>query len=786
MKHIVPFLFWVFAAGVAFGQRATISGYVKDSSNGEVLIMANVYDALTLKGTTTNNYGFFSLTLPSDTVHLVVSYVGYQSYASTFYLSTDTQIQIPLKPTTLLEEIEVKANRRERIEETTQMSTISLPVEDIKKLPAFMGEVDVLKVLQLLPGVQSGSEGSSGLYVRGGSPDQNLILLDGVPVYNVSHLFGFFSVFNADAINNVQLIKGGFPARYGGRLSSVLDIQMKEGNQKEFHGEGSLGVIASRLTLEGPIVKNKASFLISGRRTYIDLLAKPFINKQFEDGGTAGYYFYDLNGKVNWTLGKNDRLYLSAYLGDDKFHFKETIRSSNGIMTTEDSYGGRLTWGNLTSVLRWNHQYNAKLFSNLTLNYSKYEFDTGVEESSSTTENGQTTSEAFNLKYFSGITDWSLKIDYDLLPAPAHYIRFGASARLQQFKPGAIQFKVESNTDAIDTTLSNTFVDATELRGYFEDDIKLSDAFKVNLGVHGSAFHVRENWFGSVEPRVAARYLLSESLSLKVSGAMMKQYIHLLSNSGIGLPTDLWVPATGDVPPQSSWQVAAGIAKTIDRRFEVSLEGYYKDMQNIIEYKEGASYLENSNNWEDQVESGHGWSYGGELFIQKKQGKTTGWIGYTLSWTKRQFDNINFGKVFPFRYDRRHDISVAIVHRISKKVDLSGTWVYGTGNAVSLPLARYAGVNAGYDLLYPSSELYYYNERNGFRMAAYHRLDIGITLKKKTRWGQSNWNFSVYNAYNRKNPFFIYYGYDDVTGKREFKQVSLFPLLPSVSYQFKF
>lgn len=748
--------------------------------------MANIYDAKTLNGTTSNSYGFFSLTLPEDSVTLVISYVGYQAYRETFYLPADTQLQIGLRPTTQLREIEVKASRNERIEETTQMSTITLPVEDIKKLPAFMGEVDVLKVLQLLPGVQSGSEGSSGLYVRGGSPDQNLILLDGVPVYNVSHLFGFFSVFNADAINNVQLIKGGFPARYGGRLSSVLDIQMKEGNQKKFHGEGSIGLIASKLTLEGPIVKDKASFLISGRRTYIDLIARPIINNQFEDGGTAGYFFYDLNGKVNYTLGSKDRLYLSAYLGDDKFHFRETTKSNFGNEYYEDTYGGRLTWGNITGVLRWNHQYNSKLFSNLTLNYSNYEFDTGVEEESIETVNGQTTKEAFNLRYFSGIEDWSLKMDYDFVPAPDHYIRFGASARLQEFKPGAVQFRVESTNDAIDTTLSNTFVDATEFRLYAEDDIKVSDVFKINLGIHGSAFHVMDDWFWSVEPRIAGRYLLSESLSVKASGALMKQYIHLLTNSGIGLPTDLWVPATGKVPPQSSWQVAAGVAKTFEDGFEVSVEGYYKDMQNIIEYKEGASYLSNSNNWEDQVESGHGWSYGGELFVQKKQGKTTGWLGYTLSWTKRQFEEINFGKVFPFRYDRRHDVSLAIVHRISDRVDISGTWVYGTGNAVSLPLARYSGVNSQFGMFFPGNELYYYDERNGFRMASYHRLDIGITLKKETKWGQSNWNFSLYNAYNRKNPFFIYYGTDDMTGDPAFKQVSLFPVLPSISYQFKF
>jgi hypothetical protein len=771
-------------------QQFTISGYVTDGATGEALIGANVYDFRTLKGTTTNTYGFFSLTLPSDTVVFTVSYVGYHTVNLPFVLDRDTAMAVGLRSMLTLKEVEVKADKVMRIEEQTQMSTINIPIQQIQKLPAFMGEVDVLKILQLLPGVQSGSEGSSGLYVRGGSPDQNLILLDGVPVYNVTHLFGFFSVFNSDAINNVQLIKGGFPARYGGRLSSVLEINMKEGNMKEFKGSGSLGVIASRITLEGPIIKDKASFIISARRTYIDILAKPIIKASFPGDGDAGYYFYDLNGKVNYRLGKKDRLYLSAYAGDDRFFFREKQEFGQSGTTYGSEYSGGLDWGNLTAVLRWNHQFNQKLFSNLTLNYTKYTFNTRIAFREYTKAQGSTIEDfTFALRYFSGIRDWSTRVDFDWLPNPDHYVKFGANAIWHSFRPGAVQFKLEEGTSGIgiDTTITNSFVEAGEYRIFVEDDIRISQRLKVNAGMHASLFAVQGETYTSLEPRVSGRYMLAEDLSAKASYARMSQYIHLLTNTGVGLPTDLWVPATANVLPQRSWQVAAGLARTLPKGYEVSVEGYYKVMDNIIEYKEGSSYLGSSDNWEAQVESGTGWSYGAEVFLQKKEGPTTGWVGYTLSWTERQFENINFGKRFPFRYDRRHDLSVAVVHELSERIELSATFVYGTGNAITLPIAVYEGEVDYFGYTY-REPVYYYNERNGFRMRAYHRLDLGLALKKETKWGERSWNFNVYNTYNRRNPFFIYYGYG--TGwnqsRREFRQVSLFPIMPSVSFNFKF
>ncbi len=786
VKRSTLFILFFCTALLMQGQRYTISGYAKDESSGEKLIGANVYDARTLNGTATNTFGFFSLTLPKDSVEFVISYIGYQPYRQKIYLDKDIVLNINLSSVIELNEVVVSGEKTETIEEQSQMSAVKLQAAQIKLLPAFMGEVDVLKVIQLLPGVQSGNEGSSGLYVRGGSPDQNLILLDGVPVYNVNHLFGFFSVFNADAINNVELIKGGFPARYGGRLSSVLEINMKEGNQKTYHGTGSLGIIASKLTLEGPLVKDKASFIVSGRRTYIDVLARPFIANQFPDGGGLGYYFYDLNGKVNYEINSKDHLYLSAYNGLDKFYFKDVYKDNLGGDIYESSTAGRLAWGNNTGVMRWNHQFTSKLFSNATVNFSKYLFDIGVSDE--TIQGTLPVIDTFsaNLRYFSGIRDWSGKLDFDFIPAPNHFIKFGLGSTWHKFTPGAIQFQIStSGIPPIDTTLSNQETLATELDAYIEDDMKIGNRFKMNIGIHGSAFLVSGQPYFSFQPRLSARFMIIPGLSAKASYAQMAQYIHLLTNSGVGLPTDLWVPTTARIKPENSWQVAGGLAKSFDPGIEVSLEAYYKVMNNIVEYKEGASFVDLNGTWEDRVAAGQGWAYGTELFIQKKSGKTTGWIGYTLSWTYRQFDEINFGKAFPYKYDRRHDISVVVVHKLSDKWDLAGTWVYGTGNAISLPLAQYP-VMGTWGGIYPwASALYYYKDRNGFRMASYHRLDFGVTYHRETRWGQHSLNLSVYNAYNRKNPFFIYYGWDD-NGDRAFNQVSLFPLLPSLSYNFNF
>lgn len=771
-----------FTCELVLAQKHTISGYIRDANTGESLIGATAVQVALRAGTAANAHGFYSITLPRDSVSLIFSYVGYDPQLVKFFLQKDTTIDITLNGSKLLDEVVVNATKADAIHEINRMSTVSIPIDQIKALPALLGEVDVLKVIQLMPGVKS-SEGSTGLYVRGGGPDQNLLLLDGVPVYNASHLFGFFSVFNADAINKVDLIKGGFPARYGGRLSSVIDINMKDGNMKETHGEGSVGIIAAKATVEGPITKDQTSFLISARRTYIDLLARPII-KAAAEGETVGYYFYDLNTKVNHIINKKNRVYLSAYTGDDKAYARYTshYHQGNQNVTTRDEFG--LKWGNLITAFRWNRVMGPKLFANLTSTYSKYRFNVfnRYEEISSPPQ--QSEDKIYKDQYLSGIRDWAMKVDLDYLPDPNHYIRFGFNSIWHRFTPGVYTYRSEIDRD---TTLGSVPINATELAFYGEDDIRVGERLKFNAGVHASGFVVNEKWYHSIQPRLSARYLLGDDIALKASYASMAQFIHLLTNAGLGLPTDLWVPSTPRIRPQQATQTAFGIAKTYQSRYEISLEGYYKRMSNLIEYKDGASFIDVEGDWQDKVAiNGKGESYGAELLLQKKVGELTGWVGYTLSWTNRQFDELNFGRWYPYKYDRRHDVSVALTHTWSERMDFSMAWVYGTGNAVTLPIAQYQGASNESPQYYnPYGEVNYYGARNDFRMRAYHRLDLSFSFWKNKKWGQRKWTLGVYNAYSRRNPFFLQLGYDR-EGNKKFFQYSLFPVIPSITYSFKF
>lgn len=744
--------------------KITISGYISDASSGEKLRKASVIDLRSGKGTASNDYGFYSITLAQDSMEINFSYSGYKTVVKKLFPDENITLDIRLEANEALEEIVITAGKKPAIQNVTQMSSASIPIETIKALPRFLGEVDIIKAIQMLPGVQAGQEGQSGLYVRGGGPDQNLILLDGVPVYNASHLFGFFSVFNADAVKNVEIIKGGFPARYGGRLSSVLDIQMKEGNQKELKGEGGIGLIASRLTLEGPFKKGKpSSFMISGRRTYLDILAKPLL-KMNDPGQSVGYYFYDLNAKANVKLGKKDHLYLSGYFGKDRFH--------NGYKDTAYSDAAQLGWGNATAVIRWNHLFNSRVFGNLTTNYTRYIFDVSSEEKS------KRSSDYFKLRYFSGIRDFSAQYYVDFIPNPNHYVRAGTGIIFHEYRPGILQMKETSPGFSTDTSLNYHFLHSKETDTYIEDDVRFSKRLKINSGLHFSTFSIGSKTFTSLQPRVSGRFLINNDLSAKASYASMSQYIHLLTNAGIGLPTDLWVPATQKVPAQKAWQVAAGFAYSLQNTYEFSLEGYYKKMNNVIEYKEGASYINVTSDWEDKVETGRGDSYGIELFAQRKEGRLTGFFGYTLSWTNRYFENLNFGKPFPYRYDRRHDLKIAGVWKLNKKTDISANWIYGTGQAITLPIQIF------YE---PNGRLIEVNSsRNGYRMPPSHRLDLAIAFTKEKKRHTRSWIFSIYNAYNHKNPFYIYLGSKDDTFEPVFKQVTLFPIIPSFTYQFKF
>ena len=809
-KYLILSILIVISIDSFSQQKYTISGFVNDNENGESLIGVNVIVQEKLVGTTSNTYGFYSLTLPEGSYEISFTYIGFETLKQSVNLNKNISLNVDLiSSSTDIGEVTIVAE--ETVVERTQTSIVEVPVQLIKNIPALLGEVDVLKAIQLLPGVQSGGEGTSGFYVRGGGPDQNLILVDGVPVYNASHLFGFFSVFNADAIKNVRLTKGGFPARFGGRLSSVLEIDMKEGNMKKIECEGRIGLISSKLTLQGPIIKDKTSFIVSGRRTYIDILAQPFI-RSANDGNPAGYYFYDLNAKLNHKFSEKDRLYLSAYLGKDRFYLSEGDESSflanntNYQSTSRNDFG--LDWGNITSSLRWNHLFSNKLFANTTLTYSKYQFNTIFDSYTSEVTPYTTDTDTTNFNYFSGVKDYGAKFDFDYLPNPNHYIKFGLNYVRHNFYPGSLvlylssyerdSLGVENYQVPYDTTFNfSEALESNDAFFYLEDDIKVNDQLKVNLGMHLGYFNTNNKTYYSFQPRFSSRYLINKDWSLKASYAEMQQNIHLLTGSGAGLPTDIWVPSTDSVPPQYSKQVAFAANKNfLNGLIEVSIEGYYKSMSDLITLKPGAEII-GFDDWKNKVDTnGIGRSYGAELFIQKKKGNTTGWIGYTLSFSERKFEGVNFGKWYPYKFDRRHDFSLVMSHEFSDNFDIGLTWVYGSGNNMTFLESRYPSVNINGNIngIDEGSvgEIEYYPTRNNLRLPAYHRLDIGLNFHKKKKWGDRTISVGAYNVYNRKNPFFLSVN-DKIevqngvpTSTRVVQQTSLFPIIPSISYKFKF
>lgn len=784
MKQLFLFIGILLISGFGVAQeKFTVSGYVKDSLSGETLIGANIAVKSTDKGVATNQYGFFSITLKPGVYTLQISFVGYTTAAVAVDLSRKNQpINILLQPRVLVENnVVVSSKKRENNVKAAQMGKIDLSAATAKALPALLGEVDVLKTLQLLPGVRNAGEGNAGFYVRGGGPDQNLIMLDDAVVYNTGHLFGFFSVFNADAIKNVSLIKGGMPAQYGGRLSSVVDITMKEGNLNKTEIDAGIGLIASRFSIQGPIKKEKASYIISARRTYVDALVKPFIKEDNSFYG-SGYYFYDLNAKINYKISDKDRLYLSGYFGKDVFDFNNSKRS----------FSTNVPWGNATATLRWNHIFNRKLFSNATLVYNDYNFAFNAKQND------------FSLKLSSGIRDLNAKYDFDFYPSPEHKIKFGAAYTFHTFLPNILSGQQDSTVFSPNNS-NKKF--ANELAIYVQDDWEINSKIKLNYGIRYSSFMQVGRYtnyvtdingnkldstyygrgkvvkaYGGFEPRATLRYAIDDRTSFKAAVTRNLQYIHLVSNAGSTLPTDLWVPSTIRVKPQISWQYAAGLFKNFaNNTFETSLELYYKSMQNQIEYREG--YTPSLKDPEEEFVFGDGWSYGSELFINKVKGKFTGWIGYTLSWTWRKFPELNGGEKFPSKFDRRHDMSIVGMYAHNSRWKFSAVFVYGTGNATTVPERFYF---VGGVLTQEFGRI------NSYRLKPYHRLDLSATYTpnyKKPRKYKSSWVFSIYNIYSRLNPYFIYFdqSVDSQTLTREIsaKQVSLFPIIPSVTWNVK-
>lgn len=779
------FLILFFLPLVSFSQnKFTISGYVKDSLSGETLIGATISLQGKAKSITSNQYGFFSITLSEGTYFFICSYIGYQSKVEEITLTADNQFNFDLRPrTTTSEAIVISSKRRDANVKNAQMGKLDLSIEQIKSVPAFLGEIDILKTIQLLPGVRNAGEGSAGIYVRGGGPDQNLIILDDAVVYNTGHLFGFFSIFNADAIKNTSLIKGGMPAQYGGRLSSVLDISMKEGNDKNFQAEGGIGLIASRISLQGPIKKEKSSFIISARRTYVDALAKPFVKKTSQFHG-SGYYFYDLNAKVNYKFSEKDRIYLSGYFGKDKFDYV------NG----RQSLKVKIPWGNSTGTFRWNHVFNNRLFGNTTLVFNDYNFNFSADQNN------------FELSLFSGIRDLNVKQDFDLYPFTGHKLKFGGQYTYHTFTPSVFSGKQDSTIFKPNNPQTKY---AHEVALYVQDDWDISSRIKINAGLRWSGFQQIGAYkiyttdvygnkldstvykkgepvisYNGLEPRFTLRYSLNDETSIKAAVTKNYQYIHLVSNAGTTLPTDLWVPSTYKVKPQESWLYALGLFKNFnDNNYETSVEIYYKHMKNQIEYEEGytPATLEDTENF---FTFGKAWSYGSEFFINKTKGRLTGWIGYTLSWTWRKFPALNFGNKYPAKFDRRNDLSVVGTYELSKKWKLSADFVFGTGNAATLPQQFY---------IFQGVLTQEYSRINEYRLPSYHRLDFSAIYtpnKKSNKRLRSQWVFSVYNLYSRKNPYFIYFDQEgspyNGTLKVQAKQVSLFPIIPAVTWNFKF
>ena len=789
--HIYITSLFLVIAGSLFSQRNTISGYVRDAQTGEIIIGAVIYHSATKTSTSSNDFGFYSLSLPaSDSLSIVCGFVGYKN--DTIKLSAEkaeVKYNFKLSPNTFLKEVTVSDKRT--VHDMNKISTVELTVDEIKKIPALMGETDVLRAYQLMPGIQSGKEGTSGLYVRGGSPDQNLFLVDDIPLYYVNHIGGFVSVFDVNSINSITLYKAGFPARYGGRLSSVMDIRLKDGNDQKIKRNFTFGILSSKLSFEGPLKKDKTTFLISGRRSLFDLFTRALTRLQTSGKFGGGYAFYDLTGKITHKINDNNKLYFSVYGGGDNIFLRSTNESDDlKGKTYKYRYRANIKWGNFLSTLRWNHIFSPKLFSNTTIGYTRF-FYTNKLFAQETDVAASKITRTYNASFLSGISDITGKSDYFFYPNNRHSIRFGAEVTSHFFNPGINieKFENKSSPDSSSIAGSSDKKLAYEGKLYIEDEYKINSRMSVNAGIHGNIYTIENSYFISAQPRILLNYKPFEKFSIKAAYSNMQQNMHLLSNSGAGLPTDLWVPATQKAMPEKSDQFVIGINKTLTEKsgIELSVESYYKTLSHLIELKEGESFFSTNTTWENKIETnGTGEVYGAEFLLQKKQGRFNGWIGYTISKNMRRFENLNQGNSFPYRYDKRHDISVVANYDINEHFSVSATWVYSTGNAITLPVMEYGiitdDLKTGFG--YTTNEIHVYTERNGYRMPAYHRLDAGLNYKKQKRKGESIWSLSVYNLYNRQNPYFLYF--EKSGNKRELYQLSLFPIIPSFSYSYVF
>ncbi|MBQ5541127.1 MAG: TonB-dependent receptor [Bacteroidales bacterium] len=830
MKYSLLFSLIFLSLNTFAQKKLTVSGYITDEKSSETLIGATVFDQNSKHGAITNVFGFYSLTLPEGTCSLKFSYVGYTPQTLDFFLSKDTLVNIRLSEEAALEEIVVTAQKDDAGITSTKMGSLDVPVKIIEHTPAILGETDVMKTIQLMPGVQQGTAGSSAIYVRGGGGDENLILLDGAPVYKIDHCFGFFSVFTPEAVKKVTFYKSSFPARYNGRVSSVIDVRTKDGDMQKFQKSFSIGLLSSRFTIEGPIKKDKTSFSVSGRTTYLSLLTVPIMSIMKIDGEkiNGGYWFYDFNAKVNHKFSDKDRLYVSFYRGVDKFWIRDKYEWNDTEDKSTDNDKYFLRWGNLISTVRWNHVFSPRLFSNTTFSFNKYKMAVGnvyecTRKGSSydynfeTGENKSvkyTSSEYYESEYNSSIIDLGLSDDFDFMPNEKHDIKFGFNYINHNFDPETAhtRYKTSYNQDKSDTLIRRPGaknIYANELSLYAEDDWKIANSLHLNPGFAYTLFAVGNKTYSNFQPRFSVKYSPLKSFAVKASYTRMSQCVHLLSSTPISLPTDLWVPITENIKPETAEQYSVGLYYTGFMMWEFSLEGYYKELDNVLEYKDGMSFMGFSSNWQDLVAMGKGKSKGLELLVKKVSGKATGWISYTLSKSDRDFDahsGVNNGDPFPFTYDRRHNIGIVYNQKFSDRIDLDATWTYYSGSHATVSTSRETVIlpenkyefyynydyqnhrDASYYIPRNTSRTEYVENRNNYTLPATHLLCIGINIHKQKKRCERIFNISVYNAYNAKNPNFCFSTVaDDGTGEKTvLRKITFLPLIPSVTWTYKF
>jgi len=786
MKTKLLSLLMMLVIGTSFLQgqtveKYTLSGHIKDASTGEELISATLFVKELKIGNVSNLYGYYSTTLPKGNYTVTFSYVGYEDQTISIDLNSDTRKDIEMSSSqNMISEVTVLGEKKDENLTSTEMSSVNLDVEVVKKLPALFGEVDIIKAIQLLPGVKSIGEGTSGFYVRGGNADQNLVLLDEAPIYNSSHLLGFFSSFNPDAIKDMQLYKGAISSRYGGRLSSVLDIRMKEGNSKKFKGAAGIGTLMSRLALEAPI-RDKGSFIVSGRRSYLDIVAKAYLAAKDGESQDFTFYFYDLNAKGNYRINENNRLFVSGYFGRD--------------VIADPVSGFKISWGNRTSTIRWNHIFTPRLFSNLTFYYSEYDYGLGIIDGIS------------DIDWKANLEEISGKADFTYYATPKHTMQFGAQSIRHDLRPGNITF-LENDELLFDYNIDKAR--SIENAIYVEDELEINDQLKINIGLRGSSLHnvgpqthvnMDENFvttdtskydkgiynsYFNFEPRLALKFSLSKKHSIKASYNRTAQYIQQASNGNAATPFDVWFTSSPLVKPQLADQIAVGYFRNFnDNMFKFSGEIYYKNFINSIDFKERAQLLLNKN-LEGELRVGIARAYGLELMLKKDIGKLTGWLSYTYSKIEKKIEQINENDWYNAKYDKPHDLSLVLSYEINERLSLSGNFVYSTGSAVTFPTGRYT---------YNGTTIPVYSERNGERLPDYHRMDCALTLKNKLykrknpsklKRFKSEWVFSVYNLYNRKNAFVVNFRQEENSNETYAEQSAIFSLVPAVTYNVKF